>query len=421
MFDHGLEYLKKLLPEFQKKPKPEPRPAAAAQTSAAAAKPASQSPPGPPERSPQSTPSNANPVEMLDGLTDFLRQYLVCDQHQLNVLALWIIHTWCYQHFPTATYLNICSAEPQCGKTRCLELLSLFSDSPWLATGVLRKTILDKLLTPERSQNLADGAPFPAPRTVLLDDCHHTFGPSERQPHLALLNTGSRKTGRYVFGSSEYCLFGPKAFASNAPLLPSLASRCIPIPLRRKKPSDSVRRFDRRIAAGQAAKLLDWLNAISARPGWIAKKANEAPPGLPKRLTPREQDCAEPLIHIADAIGGTWPETARNSVDMIFKLSPGTVAAELLHDLRVIFMFKKDPEYLASRDILELLASLEFRPWNSWSRNSGKKLAGLLGPLGIRSQNLHCNSEKSFKGYLFKDFQDAWQRYAPVAEADAES
>src|SRR5215470_3042670 len=393
MFDHGLEYLKKKLPGFEDKPSPPP-----------------QTAPQPPTKPPERPQQNPPPPEMLDSLTSFLRQYLVCDPYQLNVIALWIVHTWCYQHFPTTAYLNICSAEPESGKTRCLELLNLLSNSPWLATGVLKGTIIDKLLTPERcTANLG------APHTVLLDDCHHSFGPSERQPLIALLNTGSQKTGRYILGPDEYCLFGPKAFASNEPLLRSLASRCIPINLRRRKPSDSVRRFDRKAAETQAAKLLAWLNTIGNNPGWLVKKANETPPGLPKRLTPHEQDCAEPLIHIADAIGGTWPEKARNSIDMTFKLAPGTQAAELLNDLRVIFKFKQDPEYLSSHDILELLTSLEFRPWSAWTVNSGKKLAGLLSPFGIKSRNLQREGEKPFKGYLFKQFQDAWERYAPAA------
>src|SRR5215471_9326057 len=370
MFDHGLEYLKKKLPGFEDKPSPPPQ--LPAQTAPIKPQPAPQPPPRQPA---QNSPPNANAVEMLDSLTSFLRQYLVCDPHELNVIVLWIVHTWCYQHFPTAAYLNICSAEPESGKTRCLELLNLLSNSPWLATGVLKGTIIDKLLNP-----------------------------------------GSQKTGRYILGPDEYCLFGPKAFASNVPLLPSLASRCITISLKRKKQSEPVRRFDRNAAETHAARLLAWLNTIGSNPGWITKKANETPPGLPKRLTPHEQDCAEPLIHIADAIGGNWPEKARNSIDMTFKLAPGTIAAELLNDLRVIFKFKQDPEYLGSRDILELLTSLEFRPWCPGTLNPGKKRAGLLSPFGIKSRNLQPEGQKPFKGYFFKDLKDAWERYAPAAE-----
>src|SRR5215467_7296474 len=400
MFDHGLEYLKKKLPGFEDKPSPQP----AVQTAVA---------PQPKPQPPPQNPTNPPPAEMLDSLTSFLRQYLVCDQYQLNVIALWIVHTWCYQHFPTTAYLNICSAEPESGKTRCLELLNLLSNSPWLATGVLKGTIIDKLLTPERcTENLG------APHTVLLDDCHHTFGPSERQPLIALLNTGSQKTGRYILGPDEYCLFGPKAFASNVPLLPSLASRCITISLKRKKQSEPVRRFDRNAAEAQAAILLAWLNTIGSNPGWLAKKANETPPGIPKRLTPHEQDCAEPLIHIAGAIGGHWPEKARTAIDIIFQNAEGTTRTELLCDLRVIFFNKNDPEYLATKDLLTELALRDHRPWSSWGGKSGKKLAGMLKPLGIFRTEFHPAEGDHFRGYLFKSFQDAWERYIPPVPAD---
>src|SRR5215813_14632345 len=408
MFDHGLEYLKKKLPGFEDKPSPPPQPPA--QTAPIKPQPTPQPPPRQPA---QNSPPNANAVEMLDSLTSFLRQYLVCDPYQLNVIALWIVHTWCYQHFPTTAYLNICSAEPESGKTRCLELLNLLSNSPWLATGVLHGTIIDKLLTPERcTENLG------APHTVLLDDCHHTFGPSERQPLIAVLNTGSQKTGRYILGPDEYCLFGPKAFASNEPLLRSLASRCIPINLRRRKQSESVRRFDRKTAETQAAKLLAWLNTIGSNPGWLAKKANETPPGIPKRLTPHEQDCAEPLIHIADAMGGHWPEKARIAIDIIFQNAEGTTRTELLCDLRVIFFNKNDPEYLATKDLLAELAIRDHRPWSSWGGKSGKKLAGMLKPLGIFRTEFHPAEGDHFRGYLFKSFQDAWERYIPPVPAD---
>src|SRR5215471_11722445 len=400
MFDHGLEYLKKKLPGFEDKPSPQPT----VQTAVT---------PQPKPQPPPQNPINPPPPEMLDGLTSFFRQYLACDQHQLNVIALWIVHTWCYQHFPTTAYLNIWSAEPESGKTRCLELLNLLSNSPWLATGVLHGTIIDKLLTPERcTENLG------APHTVLLDDCHHTFGPSERQPLIAVLNTGSQKTGRYILGPDEYCLFGPKAFASNEPLLRSLASRCIPINLRRRKPSDSVRRFDRKAAETQAAKLLAWLNTIGSNPGWLARKANETPPGLPKRLTPHEQDCAEPLIHIADAIGGHWPEKARIAIDIIFKDTEGTQTTELLCDIRLIFLNKKDPEYLSTRDLLAELAQCDSRPWSSWGSKSGKKLSGLLKPLGVKRTEFQPDKGDHFRGYRLKSFQDAWERYIPPVPED---
>src|SRR5215469_1408425 len=383
MFDHGLEYLKKKLPGFEDKPSPQP----AAQTAPIKPQPEPQPPPRPPAQN-----SPPNPVEILDSLTSFLRQYIVCDQHQLNVLALWIVHTWCYQYFPTTAYLNFHSPEPQSGKTRCLELLNLLANSPWLVMGGSQPDIITNLLNPElhKERNKSDGVKeFSAPHTILLDDCHHTFTSLERQPLLALLNTGTRKNGLYLSGRYEYCSFSPKAFASNSRLPDSLASRCIPIKLERRRPSDSVRRFDPDAAANAAAKLLAWLNSIGDNPDWVIKRANETPPGIPRRLTPREQDCAEPLIHIADAIGGHWPQKARNAIDKIFAATEGTMKTELLCDLRVIFLSKKDPEYLSTKDLLAELAQREYRPWSSWGSRSGKKLSNMLRPFGINPTEFH--------------------------------
>ena len=85
-------------------------------------------------------PAQENATQ-LAALVEFLRQYLVCDEHQFTVLALWIVHTWCFEVFSTAAYLNVRSPEPQSGKTLCLDLLELLCRSPWLAPGADSRTV----------------------------------------------------------------------------------------------------------------------------------------------------------------------------------------------------------------------------------------------------------------------------------------
>jgi hypothetical protein len=43
---------------------------------------------------------------MLDELATFLSDYLVSTYDQLTILALWIVHTWCFEAFSTTTYLT---------------------------------------------------------------------------------------------------------------------------------------------------------------------------------------------------------------------------------------------------------------------------------------------------------------------------
>src|SRR5207248_1084249 len=72
-------------------------------------------------------PPALSPTQMLDHVVEEIRQYLVCSDHQLTVLALWVLHTYCHRSFPVTPYLNICSAENQSGKSICLQLLCMLS------------------------------------------------------------------------------------------------------------------------------------------------------------------------------------------------------------------------------------------------------------------------------------------------------
>jgi len=55
---------------------------------------------------------NPSPDAMLDSVAALIREFLVCDDHQLTVLTLWVLHTWCYMVCPTTPYLHIHSPKP---------------------------------------------------------------------------------------------------------------------------------------------------------------------------------------------------------------------------------------------------------------------------------------------------------------------
>lgn len=146
----------------------------------------------------------------------------------------------------------------------------------------------------------------------------------------------------------------------------------------------------------------------------LKKAAKNVPAGLPSNLTPHEQGCAEPLLHIADLIGGPWPERARAAVAAVLTETESTLSIQVLSDVRSWFYLKNNPEYLFTRDLLTSLITQENRPWGGWSTRSGRKLGALLHPFGVFSRNL-WDGKVSRKGYLLKDFQDSWERYlAPL-------
>jgi len=75
-------------------------------------------------------------VDLLDRVAKFLRRFLVVKESQLYVMAVWIVHTHCFEAAETTPYLSIASAEKRCGKTRVLELMELLVKSPWLTAGL---------------------------------------------------------------------------------------------------------------------------------------------------------------------------------------------------------------------------------------------------------------------------------------------
>jgi hypothetical protein len=69
--------------------------------------------------------------QTLDDIDSLLSKFLVCSTPQRAILALWIVHTYCYRAFPVTPYLEIHSPEKQSGKTVCLRLLQFVSNNAW--------------------------------------------------------------------------------------------------------------------------------------------------------------------------------------------------------------------------------------------------------------------------------------------------
>ncbi|HEY6253209.1 MAG TPA: DUF3631 domain-containing protein [Candidatus Angelobacter sp.] len=397
-------------------------------------KPATDAAPAQPKEvkqtSPAASPASPSPQvhkpvdapELLNQIIAFFRHYLVCNDHQLTMLALWTLHTWCYKSFPSTPYLDVRSPAPQSGKSLCLKLLEALSPSPVFASGANADTVMKRLLTAERILDNDDDSDnhhhdkegLPESPTLFLDDCQYTFSTAERQALLALFNAGAERTSSYPSGYFDYYVFGPRAFAGNSLLPRSLADRCVPIVLQRKKPSDVVRRFNSTTVRDAGAKLAKWMKSWALdNSDALARMAPDEPPRLPLNLTPREQQCAEPLVHIADRIGGPWPERARAAVAAVFNLPQSALGLQLLSDVHSVFHVKNHPDHLATRDILQVLTSLEFRPWSAWTGKSGRQLGALLHPFGIHSSSLHYGDKPAFRGFFRKSFLEAWERYLP--------
>src|SRR5436305_2294983 len=176
--------------------------------------------------------------QLISDVARFIRRYVVCSDDQLTVLALWVLSGYLKftSIFAFTASLNIYSAEPQSGKTTLLKTLSYLAHDAWYTSGASARILLTKM-------HCFRG-------TLLLDDRHVTFSPSERQAIVAYFNVGTAVDGSYgylhpdeQFGVTDHSCFVPKAFAGQGLMPPSFASRCIPINLERSRPSNPIERL----------------------------------------------------------------------------------------------------------------------------------------------------------------------------------
>lgn len=359
--------------------------------------------------------NNTDSQSLIDKVVDFYGRYLSCSRDQLDLLALWTFHTHCFRNSPFSPALNIYSRHKQSGKTTCLELLqslcghSSFHTSPSPAL-VIRQT-----------QGLDAGHPFT--HTLLLDDCRFT---TALQGVLAAgfrwcgvqIARSKNRDGETIF-ENRICYF-PKAFAGNSRLPDCLRDISIPIALEPKKPGSLCRRFFHEAPQKEVVSLWAELNQWQKdHDEDLALRAALEEPQFPPELSSRQQDCAQPLVQIADLIGGDWPQRACVALVNAFALGAFEdfhSSNQILADIREAFAAKGNPGWMSTADVLEFLHAMDDRTWDEWSKGkpvNAKDLATLLAPFGIKSKNHRVGDiqDKVVKGYSQEHFIASWQSH----------
>jgi hypothetical protein len=349
------------------------------------------------------TESESTAPEMLSRVVDFIGRHLQCTQEQRIVLALWIIHTHCFTAFFTSPCLDIHSSQKQAGKSICLELLRLLCNKSWPTCGFT-------------SSMLARHVDSESP-TLLLDEREATLGSARRAKSpalLAMLNSGFQKSVAHQDRNCSFAIFCPKAFAGTAPLPESLAQRSIPIFLEPLHPEDSVQRFFPSQARQEAKDLVPWIKQWSEEN--LARLSTEPfrlPDGLSPALSHRQQDLIEPLLHVAQAIGGSWPHQAAQALLAVFQqsLRPGqNYAVQLLNDLENAFHEPGDARHLPTSFLLRWLQNLDDRPWSVWHEGrplNDQDLARMLQPFGVYPRNVRREDAKVVRCYLRSEVEYA--------------
>jgi hypothetical protein len=348
---------------------------------------------------------------MLQAICKLLARFISYpSMHALIAHVLWCVHAHLMQVWDSTPRIAFLSAEPASGKTRALEVTELIVPNPVSAVNVSPAYLFRKVGTEEGV-------------TILFDEIDTVFGPKakENEEIRGLLNAGHRRgavAGRCVVHgktviTEEIPAYAAVALAGLGWLPDTILSRSIVIRMRRRHQGEHVEQFRRRIHLADGVRVRTmietWTKAAAPEIKW---------PELPPEIQDRDADVWEPLIAIADAVGGDWPERARVAAVALVTAARDaepSLGVRLLSDLRAVF---GTADEMSSKTILRALIDIEESPWGDLRGKplDERGLANRLRPYGVKSGTVRIGADTP-KGYRKEHLFDAWKRYLPGSPA----
>jgi hypothetical protein len=241
-----------------------------------------------------------------DRVESYLRRFVIYpSEHALTAHVLWIAHTHLMDCWESTPRLAFMSPEPESGKTRALEVTSLFVPNARLSFSMSAAALV---------RIIAKGHETGAIPTILYDEIDNLFSKSEEgiSDLRGALNSGYRRNAvstRCVNkgeGIADFACFAPLALAGLKMLPDALATRAIFIHMRPRAADEHKESFRLKHHPAQAKPIMDHLAE------WCAKINGDLivhEPKMPASITDRSADIWEPLIAIADVAGDDWPKS----------------------------------------------------------------------------------------------------------------
>lgn len=365
-------------------------------------------------------PSAIDGSKLLSEITEAIKNYVVLPANSAEILALWTMHTHCFNCFGHSPRAAITSPEKGCGKTTTLDVLECLVSRP-LPTANATASAIFRIV--EQSKP-----------TLLIDEAD-TFL-KENDELRGILNTGHRRGGQVLRTVGEdheprqFSTWSPSAIAMIGQLPDTLNDRSVVINLRRRKPDESVRPFrsdradDLRVLA---RKMVRWVQEHE-----VALAAADPDMG---ELMNRVADNWRPLFAIADAAGTPWPKRVRDIATAADKANAEqSNSIRLLQDIRWIFDGRPETDdngntifagpvqdRISSAELVIQLAAIEGRPWAEWGRNAKpmtqNALARQLDKFQIYPGTIRMLAGSTPKGYYREAFEEAFSVYIPPPTA----
>ena len=346
-------------------------------------------------------PEPVDGAVLLNELLATMQRYIVCARDTAVAVSLWCAFTWLIDRVKVAPLAVISAPEKRCGKTQLLNFIGKVCRRPLVASNISPAAVFRVIETHNP--------------TLLIDEADSFL--KENEELRGVINSGHTRQSAYVIRTvgddhqpRQFSTWGAKAISGIGQLAETIVDRAIVLELRRKLPTESVQRL--RHAEPQ---LFERLASKLARFADDAGSSIErARPNLPEALNDRAQDNWEPLLAIADYVGGDWPDVARRTALRISgaEREARSLSTELLADIRNVFDIKQVAR-IKTADLLTALAEDENKPWATYNRGkplAATQLAKRLAEYGIKPSTMRIDGPTA-KGYSRADFGDAFCRY----------
>ncbi|MEU1467269.1 DUF3631 domain-containing protein [Streptomyces sp. NPDC005761] len=374
-----------------------------------------------------STQQTTDPIDgaaLLNEVEQFHRRFNVFPREAAYVaVVLWDAHAHLLDAFDSTPRLAFLSPEPGSGKSRALEVVETLVPRPMLAVNARAAALF---------RSVSDPAGRP---TILFDEIDTVFGPKagDNEELRGFLNAGHRRSGvtyRCVGDGGnqtvvEFPSYTAVAVAGLGYLPDTITTRSVIIRMRRRARNEKAEPFRARLHEAEGHELRERLAQ------WAEQVRDDIAgrwPQMPDGVTDRPADVWEPLLSVADAAGGDWPERARTACMELVNAAraddKGSLGIRLLTDLRDHVMAGIDR--MPTVAILDRLCALDEAPWAEMSGRplDSRGLAKMLGEYmtldntPVKARNIKT-AGTVLKGYYALDLHDAWERYCPPPPSGA--
>jgi putative DNA primase/helicase len=349
-------------------------------------------------------PEPVDGAKLLGTIEESLRRFVVLMQSAYTAVALWVVAAHALKVFDLFPMLAAISPVKRCGKTTLLSVLARLLPRPLATSNISTASVY---------RAIEECGP-----SLLMDEAD-TF--ARDNPELrGVLNSGHSRDLAFVVRTVEkgeeqqparFSTWCPKVVAAIGKLPETWEDRSIVIPMRRRAKGETVERARRKVLEP-----LRDVGRMAAR--WAEDHAGDladAAPVIPDELDDRAADNWEPILAVADLVGGSWPERARKAA---LTLSAGRDAEDegagvrLLRNIGEVFSVR-EADRVPSADLVEALLGEPEWGWGTWRKGrplDQRGLAKLLKPFGIRSKAIWLEG-RTVRGFERGEFVDAWVRY----------